>query len=444
VFNYRLTELKDFIQPIANEKTQAFELRGLTFVHTVHGPVRYLMLHKFFNLNQVENYHLEQVKKHTIVRITEKMDGSMIRFIKLPNGRIVAKTKNDFDNNQTKLAQAIFDKDQSLKDFVRDTIAQERAAIFEIVSSLNQIVVRYPKTELVLLQLRDEETGHYYDIYDDYTVKKYNVRIVPKEKEILSLEQYVEEMLIKEDTEGYVGTLSNGQMLKIKTKWYNDRHGLLTSDLVHESKIISLILEEKIDDALAMVVEDDPRRQYATKIRDFLLGYFAKREKEVFTLLSNYRGDKKAFYEAYHAEDVFPVTYSLVGVLEAYLKNKLLTEDESLSPVIRYLFEQDLFIDGFNDFISFLKMQDDRRPLVRGLRNVGWNALIKSIVNFTETLKDTSGNSDKNTYSYLKDQVYDLIKKETLQRTSHLMEAKKLLADNGISIEFIDLGDEES
>jgi hypothetical protein len=143
-------------------------------------------------------------------------------------------------------------------------------------------------------------------------------------------------------------------MLKIKTKWYNDRHGLLTSDLVHESKIISLILEEKIDDALAMVVEDDPRRQYATKIRDFLLGYFAKREKEVFTLLSNYRGDKKAFYEAYHAEDVFPVTYSLVGVLEAYLKNKLLTEDESLSPVIRYLFEQDLFIDGFNDFISFL------------------------------------------------------------------------------------------
>jgi len=44
IFNYRLAELKDFICPIENDTVQAFEMRGLTFIHTENGPLRSVML----------------------------------------------------------------------------------------------------------------------------------------------------------------------------------------------------------------------------------------------------------------------------------------------------------------------------------------------------------------------------------------------------------------
>jgi len=50
IFNYRLAQYSDFAS------NSAFEMRGLTFVFNEDGSLfnRYLLLHKFFNLNQVE------------------------------------------------------------------------------------------------------------------------------------------------------------------------------------------------------------------------------------------------------------------------------------------------------------------------------------------------------------------------------------------------------
>jgi hypothetical protein len=46
-------------------------------------------------------------------------------------------------------------------------------------------------------------------------------------------------------------------MYKIKTQWYFDRHGLLTEDIYNEHKIIGYILDDKIDDILGEIPEDE-------------------------------------------------------------------------------------------------------------------------------------------------------------------------------------------
>ena len=54
-----------------------------------------------------------------------------------------------------------------------------------------------------------------------------------------------------EDVEGWVVTLDDGQMLKIKTKWYLDRHHLISE--IRENDIIASIINEEIDDIITVV-----------------------------------------------------------------------------------------------------------------------------------------------------------------------------------------------
>ena len=46
-------------------------------------------------------------------------------------------------------------------------------------------------------------------------------------------------------------------MVKIKTDWYCQRHGLLTNDIYREHIIIGYILDDKIDDILGQIPEDE-------------------------------------------------------------------------------------------------------------------------------------------------------------------------------------------
>jgi hypothetical protein len=46
-------------------------------------------------------------------------------------------------------------------------------------------------------------------------------------------------------------------MVKIKTDWYCQRHGLLTDDIYREHIIIGYILDDKIDDILGQIPEDE-------------------------------------------------------------------------------------------------------------------------------------------------------------------------------------------
>jgi T4 RnlA family RNA ligase len=263
VFNYRLAKYSDFITPIPSKpEISGIELRGLTFIFNEDGSLfnRYVLLEKFFNLNQVPESLYSVVKNYKIKFVNNKEDGSIASFVKLPNGKIVGKSKMGFDNDQADGINKVYKTNKEVKSLVDWALDNDIVPIFEYVAPHNRIVLRYPSEELILLRLRDNKTGKHIDIRD-HLDKVGSIRIAPFEDEIKDLDGLIDLTAVQVDKEGSIVTCEDefGRdfFFKLKTPWYCERHGLLTEDLYREHIIIGYILDDKIDDILGQVPEDE-------------------------------------------------------------------------------------------------------------------------------------------------------------------------------------------
>ncbi len=263
VFNYRLAQYKDFANPIPEKpELKGYEMRGLTFVFDKDGSLfnRYVLLEKFFNLNQVPESLYSVVKNYKIKFINNKEDGSIASFIKLPNGKIIGKSKMGFDNEQADGINRVYKTNKEVKSLVDWCLNNDIVPIFEYVAPNNRIVLRYPSEELILLRLRDNKTGKHIDIRN-HLDKVGSIRVAPFEDDVRDLDHLVELTATQVDKEGSIVTCEdeNGRdfFFKLKTPWYCERHGLLTEDLYREHIIIGYILDDKIDDILGQVPEDE-------------------------------------------------------------------------------------------------------------------------------------------------------------------------------------------
>ncbi len=263
VFNYRLAQYKDFSNPIPEKpELKGYEMRGLTFVFNKDGSLfdRYVLLEKFFNLNQVPDSLYSVVKNYKIKFINNKEDGSIASFVKLPNGKVVGKSKMGFDNDQADGINRVYKTNTEVKSLVDWALNNNIVPIFEYVAPNNRIVLRYPSEELILLRLRDNKTGKHIDIRN-HLDKVGSVRVAPFEDEIKDLDHLIELNATQVDKEGSIVTCEDefGRdfFFKLKTPWYCERHGLLTEDLYRENIIIGYILDDKIDDILGQVPEDE-------------------------------------------------------------------------------------------------------------------------------------------------------------------------------------------
>jgi T4 RnlA family RNA ligase len=250
IFNYRLAQYSDF------KVNSAFEMRGLTFVFNKDGSLykRYILLHKFFNLNQVEESQYSLIKDLEIKSISNKEDGSVASFIRLPNGKVIAKSKMSFDSNQAIGMMRLYNSNKELREFINFTLDNDLVAVFEYVAPDNRIVLRYNKEELILLRLRDNNTGEYLDL-TNYLKEIGSIRVAPSE--VLTLDKVIELVNNVEDKEGWIIQFTNGLFIKIKTDWYFRLHGLLTNDICRENIIIGYILDDLIDDIIAQIPEDE-------------------------------------------------------------------------------------------------------------------------------------------------------------------------------------------
>jgi len=262
VFNYRLAQYKDFANPIPDKpELKGYEMRGLTFIFKKDGSLfnRYVLLEKFFNLNQVPESLYSVIKKYKIKFVNNKEDGSIASFVKLPNGKIVGKSKMGFDNDQADGINRVYKTNKEVKSLVDWALNNNIVPIFEYVSPKNRIVLRYTSEELILLRLRDNDTGKHIDIRD-HLDKVGSIRVAPFE-EIKDLDQLIKLTSTQVDKEGSIVTCEdeNGRdfFFKLKNTWYCERHGLLTEDLYREHIIIGYILDDKIDDILGQVPEDE-------------------------------------------------------------------------------------------------------------------------------------------------------------------------------------------
>ena len=249
LFNYRMASSSDFKIPGASE------IRGISYVFDKDGSYKvFPLLEKFFNLNQVEDTLYSAVKDLKVKSVYNKEDGSVASFIRLPNGKVLGKSKMSFDTEQAIGITRVYNTNSSVKRLVDWTLDNNMTAIFEYVAPTNRIVLRYIKEDLILLRLRDNSTGELLDLANFKDIIG-GVSVAPLENytldELISMAKYVE------DKEGWIVEFYNDLMLKVKTSFYFKMHGLYTEDLHKENIIIGYILSDEIDDVMSKIPQDD-------------------------------------------------------------------------------------------------------------------------------------------------------------------------------------------
>ena len=258
VFNYRLATYDDF------RSENAFEMRGLTFVFNADGTVykRFLGLHKFFNVNETAITQAHEIKDYEVINVSNKLDGSLISFIELPNGEIIAKTKNAFEADQAIRAMKMFNDDEVLKEFVREQIDKGHCVFFEYTSPLNRIVIKYDVSSLSLIKIRDGLTGEY--LFGESVPE--GLKMTENETfGFTSLDDLMKSYETLENKEGSVITFRkpDGEQLlvKVKTADYFAKHHIMTEFIYQENVIVEMILNETIDDMLSLIEDSETRER---------------------------------------------------------------------------------------------------------------------------------------------------------------------------------------
>lgn len=290
VFNYRLANYTDFI----DDEIDYREIRGLCFVfnsdETSHK--RYLMLNKFWNINQVTETLYNNIKDLKIKSVYNKEDGSLLSFIKV-NGRIIPKTKMGFDNDQTIEAEKIYNTNEKIRNFIDTCLNNNIVSFWEFVSFKNKIVLNYDEPNLILLKLRDNNTGEYLDI-EKYRDLGFSV---VKSINFTDLETLMIDVEKEKGIEGVVITFEDNYMVKMKSTEYFVKHKLLTEDANREDIVISMILNETIDDIKSQldIVNDKEKIEWIEEIEEIVKVFMTERINEVNNLILEFKGDIKDF-----------------------------------------------------------------------------------------------------------------------------------------------------
>lgn len=323
VFNYRLATYDDF------RTENGFEMRGLTFVFNTDGTLykRFLGLHKFFNVNETEITQAHDIKDYEVINVSNKLDGSLVSFIELPDGEIVAKTKNSFDCDQVTRSKAIYDSSPVMQKFVRDQLDKGHCVFFEYTSPLNRIVIKYPVSSLSLTKIRDDRTGEY--LFNESVPE--GLKVAENETlEFGSLDELMTKYETLPDKEGSVIVFKKPDgdqlLVKVKTADYFAKHHIMTEFIYQENVIVSMILNETIDDMLSLIEDAETRERINSLIKTVQTKFREEAEraqKFVDLYLSDPDVPAKDFYEAHRREK---------GLRDAlYVVNRLRKGDDSLT-----------------------------------------------------------------------------------------------------------------
>ena len=339
IFNYRLAMPPLFEAPVPGKSMKAHEMRGLTFVFNPDGTLfkRYLLMDKFFNINQAACSMYDVVKNYTIKSVTNKEDGSISSFIRLPNKKIVARSKTAFESDQAIEVNKILDTNSKLSEFLNWCFDNDIMPIFEYVSPKNRVVLKYPKTDLVLLLMRNNNTGEYYNL-SDFEDKFGGLSIVQFYK-YNHIDELMNQQLTTENIEGWVVQFTNGKMVKVKVKWYCDLHGIFTEDINRENTLIEYIIDEKIDDILSQLGGDPEKTAEVDAVEEVINNYILKSSAEVNELMKDFNGSLKDFSLKYVKHKWFPVAIGVArgSDLVDLLKDKIKKDTKHLMAAREWL-----------------------------------------------------------------------------------------------------------
>ena len=293
IFSYLLASYKDF------KEHDAFELRGLTYVHD--SDEIWYSCPKFFNVNETEEFSQEVLKKDTLVKVYDKLDGSLVQPIKFPDGSIIWKSKSSFTSAQAVSANKL---GKEIEDQVKEMIKDGYVPIFEYTAPENQIVVGYDKPALTLIMVRDF-SGNFYNV--EKLGLKYGLPF--PESFDYSLDELLALKKTEKDIEGWILLFENAGLVKLKTDWYLNLHGTVSNVYSNVHTIANLVLDEKLDDVLTNLNEGSTKN-FVYEIQNKVDSKFNEMYSKVFSVLKEAKNSgitKKEFALQYNKKPWFTI-----------------------------------------------------------------------------------------------------------------------------------------
>jgi RNA ligase len=234
------------------------ECRGLLF-DTLTGKIISRPYEKFFNLGERADIVPDLTKTH---RALEKLDGSMIRPILMPAGYLRWGTKAGITDKSLPAETYVALRPEYVG-LAEDCIRNGLTPIFEWLgrSKEDQIVIDHKKDALILTAIRHTVSGRYMTYPEMVnTAAAWNVPVVKEYPlDFSDLPAAVAIIRALEGEEGVVIRWDDGHMVKLKSDWYTALHRAKAA-ITQERTTIQLILNEKTDDLIPILPENDVKR----------------------------------------------------------------------------------------------------------------------------------------------------------------------------------------
>jgi len=186
---------------------------------------------KFFNYKELEGRddlpeHIRQLSEwedDEEYTVYEKVDGSLIIMF-MYEGELVIASSGSFVSDHVEKATELFNKMlKRQQKALKELMSMKMTLLFELVSPKFQIVVHYPKEELILHGVIDNIKG-------GLDSSDFSVYFIKQRFGVLTAEtfNFTKEELEKaqtdlKDVEGFVVRFESGKMLKIKTEDYFEK-----------------------------------------------------------------------------------------------------------------------------------------------------------------------------------------------------------------------------
>jgi len=259
VIDYLYTQPDSFDDPIRRE------CRGIKFDKET-GDIIARPFAKFFNIGEREETVLENIDFNREYIITEKLDGSMVHACML-EGEIVLMTRMG-RTEHAKEAEKLLTGD--LIDTCKWLLEEEWTPIFEWTSPNNRIVLRYDTAQLTLLAIRNTINGHYLSMLDLFDEgENMGVSIVTHvSSRWKTPDEFLSYTKALTDKEGFVIYFPHDHTrVKVKSDDYVIKHKAKSS-FAYEKNILSIILEDKGDDLIPLLSDEDADdfKRYRTSV----------------------------------------------------------------------------------------------------------------------------------------------------------------------------------
>lgn len=291
IFNYNYASYTDWLKP------GALECRGLMFEMDGETPVRIASrpMEKFFNLE--ETPFTMGLDFSEIELVMAKADGSLISSYS-DGGQLCLKSKGSIGSEQAYFASQVINK-LEYEDFaarVKELTEAGYTFNMEYVAPTNRVVLAYDKQALILLNVRNNETGEYVpyaDLFKDaalrpFLVESYNVPVG----------DFVDSIRKTEGIEGFVFSMKSGLKFKLKTDWYCSLHRTKDSITKNEA-LFGTVVSGGVDDLKGMFAGDTYAIDKINEFEKVHLTYLRTSIDFITALFEAHKGkDRKDFVQA--------------------------------------------------------------------------------------------------------------------------------------------------